>query len=364
MRAKQAKVSAQLRSVVARSVAAVAVGILLVNAEPGRAFAGNFFGKPGEWLEKRTGVRIDPQTVAKATEKAVQDTGKTLEKAAQDSGAEADRFVENLNRFGREVEKEMCKIFAPGDTGCSVSAGVGVDSDGNATVYDPNNPTERQRPDTTPTGPSDEELAALEEYQNQLAHSGHRDDPVWYKEVDGSTGVAFERTLFAKNKVGISPIAGLGPVVSPTGSDKLRFDEAGDGEFLSSRSGGRRYHAAFDFKATAGQNIIAPIDGYVVRVKKPGKPGLSGLLLVSDNRTHKVTVFYVMPTAEIITELRRFEAGTGPMPRVEAGQTVIGTAQQLATAYNDPRMKDHVHVHVTAPDGSRVSLDGKWVIKR
>src|SRR4029079_5685517 len=53
---------------------------------------------------------------------------------------------------------------------------------------------------------------------------------------------------------------------NPTGQAMREHDGYGDGRFGASRDGGGREHEGVDYVADAGQEVRAPISGYVTRI--------------------------------------------------------------------------------------------------
>lgn len=103
----------------------------------------------------------------------------------------------------------------------------------------------------------------------------------------------------------------------------------GSGQFGASRDQGRRRHQGLDILAGAGQPVMCPIDGEVVREAVPYPP-FTGILIrgTGEFLGYEVKLFYVKG-------LR-----CGPC---SAGE-VIGFAERLAIKY--PGIPNHVHMEV------------------
>src|SRR5262245_40323099 len=110
------------------------------------------------------------------------------------------------------------------------------------------------------------------------------------------------------------------------------FDKRyGSGQFKTSRDRGTREHKGLDVLATAGESVMSPIDGEILREARPYKNSpLEGLEIrgVGPYAGFEVKLFYVKG-------LR-----SGPCL---AGE-VIGNADDLSVRY--PGMPNHVHMEV------------------
>jgi murein DD-endopeptidase MepM/ murein hydrolase activator NlpD len=119
---------------------------------------------------------------------------------------------------------------------------------------------------------------------------------------------------------------------NPTGGDPRGHDRFGAGYFHASRSGGARQHEGVDYDSQAGQEVVAPISGYVARI---------GLAYPDDARLKYVEI----DNPALHLEARVFYVD----PKVEVGQTVelgrpIGTAHSLQARYAG--ITDHVHLEI------------------
>lgn len=118
-------------------------------------------------------------------------------------------------------------------------------------------------------------------------------------------------------------------MISPTGSNEIRVDAHGDGNYKTPRGDGRT-HNGLDLVCVPGQSIVAPISGKIVREAYPyaGDLRWSGCLIV--NRDEEVKMFYM--------RLLRGMVGR----EVDEGDE-IGWAQNIANKYT-PDMIPHIHL--------------------
>jgi murein DD-endopeptidase MepM/ murein hydrolase activator NlpD len=125
--------------------------------------------------------------------------------------------------------------------------------------------------------------------------------------------------------------------VNPTGGAVRGKDAHGSGAFGASRGG--RVHKGVDYVSSAGQSVIAPIDGVVGATAPYATPSakqapinagvkVSGTI---NGLTVEVRLFYVAPLNGIF--------GTS----VKAGDPV-GTALDITGAY--PGITNHVHLRL------------------
>jgi murein DD-endopeptidase MepM/ murein hydrolase activator NlpD len=120
---------------------------------------------------------------------------------------------------------------------------------------------------------------------------------------------------------------------NPTGQDVRGHDAYGEGEFGVSRDGGSRKHEGVDFKADAGQDVEAPISGYVTKIgyAYPGDQTLKFVEITNPALRYAARVFYVNPTVEVGDS-------------VAIGHP-IGTAHSLQKKYPGG-MTNHVHLEI------------------
>jgi peptidoglycan LD-endopeptidase LytH len=132
---------------------------------------------------------------------------------------------------------------------------------------------------------------------------------------------------------------------NPTGGEPRGHDRFGDGFFHARRDGGARPHEGVDYDSRAGQDVIAPISGYVARIGY-AYPGDERFKYVEiDNPALKVTarVFYVDPEVQVGDS-------------VELGR-VIGAAHSLQARYAG--ITDHIHLEI---ERSGRKLDAQTLI--
>jgi murein DD-endopeptidase MepM/ murein hydrolase activator NlpD len=128
---------------------------------------------------------------------------------------------------------------------------------------------------------------------------------------------------------------------NPTGGAPRGHDEFGDGQFGARRDGGSRDHEGVDYVAKAGQDIQAPISGYVTKIgyAYAGYSDLRFVEITNPALGYVARAFYVKPGVEVGQTVRLGE--------------VIGTDQSLQKHY--PGITNHVHLEVMEPGGDRVN---------
>ncbi|HEY8572072.1 M23 family metallopeptidase [Phenylobacterium sp.] len=126
---------------------------------------------------------------------------------------------------------------------------------------------------------------------------------------------------------------GAADFANPTGKDTRGHDAYGYGEFGASRDGGSRQHEGVDFVAEAGQQVVAPISGYVTKIGYAygGDNDLKFVEITNPALKYAARVFYVSPS-------------------VDVGDTVhvglpIGKMHTLQEKYRGG-MTDHVHLEI------------------
>lgn len=152
-----------------------------------------------------------------------------------------------------------------------------------------------------------------------------------------------------------SPRDDLGSIFNefafPTAQAVIRYPTISDpagGVMESPRSGlpngysekfgpeARRVHAGIDFLTFPGESVFAPMSGKIETVKPmTNKNGLQMVTIRAQDGTLARTL-YVQPNETI-------RVGSA----VKAGVTVIGTAQNIAAAYNLDSTPNHIHVDYT-----------------
>lgn len=123
-------------------------------------------------------------------------------------------------------------------------------------------------------------------------------------------------------------------LINPVKNGKIRKpDKWGQGHFGASR--GKRSHNGLDIEAKAKQEIVAPIDGKVIRKAYPYASDMryTGLLIEGTGKyiDYTVKIFYIDPSAGVAGKT------------VQAGDK-IGEAQDLTVKYTG--ITNHVHIEV------------------
>jgi murein DD-endopeptidase MepM/ murein hydrolase activator NlpD len=113
-------------------------------------------------------------------------------------------------------------------------------------------------------------------------------------------------------------------------------DKFGGGGFGVSRDGGSRAHGGVDLLADPGDTVTSPVTGTVVATfdpygKIPAKRGNYRSVSILTDDGYVVRVMYVKTTLE-------------HDDRVIAGQTKIGTVQNLGTTYKG--IQNHIHLDI------------------
>lgn len=126
---------------------------------------------------------------------------------------------------------------------------------------------------------------------------------------------------------------------NPTGKSPRGADAYGEGRFGASRTG--HIHAGVDYVSDAGQQVVAPIAGFVTRVGYAYRDSFDYRYVEITNRLTGYTarVMYVGP------EVREGQA-------LALGQ-VIGRAQTLQPRYPNG-ITDHVHLEIARLDGRQL----------
>jgi hypothetical protein len=134
---------------------------------------------------------------------------------------------------------------------------------------------------------------------------------------------------------------GRADFANPTGQAPRGHDAYGEGAFRASRDGGARRHEGVDYRADAGQDVVAPISGYVTKIgcAYSGDQTLKFVEVSNPALRYAVRVFYVNPKVEV------GEA-------VEMGRP-IGTAHSLQKKYPGG-MTNHVHLEIIDKRGRRI----------
>ena len=121
---------------------------------------------------------------------------------------------------------------------------------------------------------------------------------------------------------------------NPTGREPRGHDGYGDGFFHARRDGGSRPHEGVDYDSRAGQDVAAPISGYVAKIgyAYPGDERFKYVEIDNPALKLQARVFYVDPDVAVGDS-------------VEIGRP-IGRAHSLQRRY--PGITDHIHLEVEA----------------
>jgi murein DD-endopeptidase MepM/ murein hydrolase activator NlpD len=119
---------------------------------------------------------------------------------------------------------------------------------------------------------------------------------------------------------------------NPTGAAPRGHDRFGDGYFHASRDGGARAHEGVDYDSRPGQDVAAPISGYVARIgyAYPGDERFKYVEIDNPALHLQARVFYIDPHVAVGES-------------VELGRP-IGTADSLQGRYAG--ITDHVHLEI------------------
>jgi peptidoglycan LD-endopeptidase LytH len=125
---------------------------------------------------------------------------------------------------------------------------------------------------------------------------------------------------------------GADDFVNPTGGETRGHDAYGSGEFGAKRDGGDRHHVGVDYVAQAGQDVLAPISGYVSRIGYPydDDSRLRYVEITNPALNYTARAFYVSPKVNV-------------GDAVQLGD-VIGAAASLQGRYGG--ITDHVHLEI------------------
>lgn len=133
---------------------------------------------------------------------------------------------------------------------------------------------------------------------------------------------------------------GQADFVNPTGQAPREHDGYGSGEFGASRDGGGRQHAGVDYLAEGGQDVRAPISGYVSKIG----------YVYGDDRTLRF-IEITNPALRYVARVMYVDSAVVEGQAVRLGQT-IGSAHSLQSKY--PGITDHVHLEVARIGGRKL----------
>ncbi len=180
-------------------------------------------------------------------------------------------------------------------------------------------------------------------------------------EVNGVTPASLVRSLVSEPAVrelaGLQPLTpeaqkvlvwrgvdvdgdGSDDFANPTGKAPRATDAFGCGAFGSPRDGDERRHEGVDYTSTAGQQVSAPISGFVTRIGNAyADDHFLRFVEITNPALHYTSrVFYVLPS---VTEGQA----------VRLGQS-IGWAMSLQRRY--PGITDHIHLEIARLGGPRI----------
>jgi murein DD-endopeptidase MepM/ murein hydrolase activator NlpD len=125
---------------------------------------------------------------------------------------------------------------------------------------------------------------------------------------------------------------GAADFINPTGGEPRGHDAFGNGQFGASRDGGDRHHEGVDYVDTPGQDVIAPISGYVTKIgyAYDNNRDLKFVEITNPAIGYTSRAFYVAPTVQ-------------EGQAVQLGE-VIGKAESLQGRYAG--ITNHVHLEV------------------
>ena len=138
--------------------------------------------------------------------------------------------------------------------------------------------------------------------------------------------------------------------VNPTGQAPREHDAYGHGYFGASRDGGSRHHQGVDYAGVAGQDVVAPISGYVTRIGYAyyGAPNFRYVEISNPALDFEARVFYVDPDVRV--------------GDVVAVGDVIGQLADLTRRYPHG-ITNHVHLEIRDQTGRRIDAT-KVIIAR
>jgi hypothetical protein len=128
-------------------------------------------------------------------------------------------------------------------------------------------------------------------------------------------------------------------MISPTGSDKIRVDGWGDGNYGAPRTKGNisYEHTGIDYECSEGWAIVSPTDAKFIRIAYPyaDTREYSGGLF--RNEWCEFKIFY-------------FSASIDKKSKVKKGE-ILGYAQSISNRYpcnnKNGKMFDHVHFEIS-----------------
>lgn len=137
---------------------------------------------------------------------------------------------------------------------------------------------------------------------------------------------------------------GRSDFINPTGGAERSHDAYGAGAFGVSRDGGNREHQGVDYVSRVGQEVVAPMSGYVARIGHAygDDPTLRLVEIVNPALNYVARVLYVSPTVAVGQSVAMGE--------------VIGHAQTLQDRYPQG-MTNHVHLQIARKGGAWMNCE-------
>ena len=163
--------------------------------------------------------------------------------------------------------------------------------------------------------------------------------------LGGFGGAAIAEAAYPEGLM--APIAGA--VITPAVIIE-EHDAYGHGYFGASRDGGSRHHQGVDYAGVAGQDVVAPISGYVTRIGYAyyGAPNFRYVEISNPALDFEARVFYVDPDVRV--------------GDVVAVGDVIGQLADLTRRYPHG-ITNHVHLEIRDQTGRRIDAT-KVIIAR
>lgn len=122
-------------------------------------------------------------------------------------------------------------------------------------------------------------------------------------------------------------------MISPTRKSIRKPDKWGSGAYGSGR--GIRHHKGADFICDPGQDVVAPIEGLLIREARPYASGVYGGCLIQGKHI-AIKMFYLNLNRSLIGNYVH-------------QNDVIGTAQDISYP-KYPGMRPHIHLEVESID--------------
>lgn len=310
------------------------------------------------------------------------------------SGREFGNAARGINRFAidnRETLITIAVIAAAGwvacADGCTLIAGITVSGEavgGAGAVFVPivesvineqekSDNNEKGIPNSGSNRPTQKDFSDLDKLKEDNTDTS--DVLPYMKKFFKNSQYDLRPALYsAKHEFGMPFPESYIEVATPTKEWELRQDGLGGftvrRKLDSSKSKLRRNHGGLDFTNNVGDDLYAPMSGYIERIQNPygNKSSLTGIRIVYevDGGKFAAGVFYVKPTPEIqkyldnkdkpsLREKKRFY--------VKAGSSKLGIAQDVTSYPKNKGVEQHVHVYWEDPQGRKMTPDGKIILE-